>query len=445
MLVNSSLSDKFNTLLQTISEDQEFKKVQYYMRCMKKPEHGGVFHTVHQCMFLMYTPVRMHYFLLKGKSVPYPIELYKETVRHLIDAQGIDIEELLTFCFCVAKNGKIIVDGEKYGGECFWLAFASGVLSLKESSCYPFKDAIAAAVEGQINFTDFFDYDHSRLLDIFILWCVERNSVALANLEDVQAVEHLEEGADKYGLSNISAAKFERQRFVLNEQFFLYNIFFDTSIGSVRGNIPKTLEVLRKYPDAAVSVYMRKDLTLSVPIEKKVTLESTDMQKWRGITLNMGELESQIKSGKEVIVHYDPKTMHKILVIIRPAKSDSHDPYYQIVVEELWAPSTISPYEDVVLTNFIHGCYYPSNHSFDHIDFSVNQYSTEVFLKKYADNVSENSVSIEQHANEHYKVWCIKGACISLQLWSELVNCTLDEPFRRLFAEIIGAEIIEED
>lgn len=282
-------------------------------------------------------------------------------------------------------------------------------------------------------------------MDIFILWCVERNSVALANLEDVQMVEHLEEGADKYGLSNISAAKFERQGFVLNEQFFLYNIFFDTSIGSVRGNIPKTLEVLRKYPDAAVSVYMRKDLTLSVPVEKKVTLESTDMQKWRGITLNMGELESQIKSGKEVIVHYDPKTMHKILVIIRPAKSDSHDPYYQIVVEELWAPSTISPDEDVVLTNFIHGCYYSSNHSFDHIDFSVNQYSTEVFLKKYADNVSENSVSIEQHANEHYKVWCIKGACISLQLWSELVNCTLDEPFRRLFAEIIGAEIIEED
>lgn len=213
----------------------------------------------------------------------------------------------------------------------------------------------------------------------------------------------------------------------------------------MRGNLPKTLEVLRKYPDAAVSVYMRKDLTLSVPVEKKVALESTDMQKWRGITLNMGELESQIKAGKEVIVHYDPKTMHKILVIIRPAKSDSHDQYYQIVVEELWAPSTISPDEDVVLTNFIHGCYYPSNHSFDHIDFSVNQYSTEVFLKKYADNVSENSVSIEQHANEHYKVWCIKGVCISLQLWAELVNCTLDEPFRRLFAEIIGAEIIEED
>lgn len=98
----------------------------------------------------------MHYFLSNGRSVPYPIESYKETVRRLIDAQGIDIEELLTFCFCVAKNGKIIVDREKYGGECFWLAFASGVLSLKESSCYPFAEAIAAAVEGQISFTDYF-------------------------------------------------------------------------------------------------------------------------------------------------------------------------------------------------------------------------------------------------------------------------------------------------
>lgn len=176
---------------------------------------------------------------------------------------------------------------------------------------------------------------------------------------------------------------------------------------------------------------------------KLVILEDIERSQIEVIEL-LGYVNSLVEQDN-VIVHYDPKTMHKILVIIRPAKSDSHDPYYQIVVEELWAPGTISPDEDVVLTNFIHGCYYPSNHSFDHIDFSVNQYSKEEFLKKYADNVSENFVSIEQHANEHYKVWCIKGVCISLQLWSELVNCTLDEPFRRLFAEIIGAEIIEED
>lgn len=43
MLVNSSLSNKFNTLLQTISEDQEFKKVQYYMRCMKNQSMEAFF------------------------------------------------------------------------------------------------------------------------------------------------------------------------------------------------------------------------------------------------------------------------------------------------------------------------------------------------------------------------------------------------------------------
>ena len=89
-------------------------------------------------------------------------------------------------------------------------------------------------------------------------------------------------------------------------------------------------------------------------------------------------------------------------------------------------------------------CLMKTSHTGQSSQLKTPQYGT-TFMKKYADNVSENFVSIEQHANEHYKVWCIKGVCISLQLWSELVNCTLDEPFRRLFAEIIGAEIIEED
>ena len=34
---------------------------------------------------------------------------------------------------------------------------------------------------------------------------------------------------------------------------------------------------------------------------------------------------------------------------------------------------------------------------------------------------------------------------IPLQLWVELVICTLDEPFRALFAEIIGAETVADE
>ena len=33
------------------------------------------------------------------------------------------------------------------------------------------------------------------------------------------------------------------------------------------------------------------------------------MQKWRGITLNLNDLEAKIRYGKEVTVHFDPQTI----------------------------------------------------------------------------------------------------------------------------------------
>ncbi len=55
------------------------------------------------------------------------------------------------------------------------------------------------------------------------------------------------------------------------------------------------------------------------------------------------------------------------------------------------------------ITNFIHGCYYLKKHSFDHIDFSVNQYKKELYFQKYQDSVATTSVSIEQYAETTIK------------------------------------------
>lgn len=440
------LSENFEDLLLTISEDSDFKKLQYYMRCLKKAPHGGVFSNVHQSNFLKYYPITTYTFLPKGNPVPYPIECYKDTVKGLIANFDISVEELLVFCFCVDVDDDSILFGGKYGGDRFYSAMASGVLSLKpEISSRSFETVVGDAVDGQIKFTDYFNYDFSRLLDVFLLWCIKLNLAVFSRSEDVLDIEDLQADCDKYGLNNVSSATFERQGFVIGNRFYLYNIFFDTSIGSANADIPKTIEILQENACTDLSIFMRKDNILSVPVEKKVTFATLDMQKWRGITLNLADLESQIKSGKEVTVHYDPQTMHKVISIIKPAETANHELYYHIIVEQLWSPESICPDEDVVLTNFIHGCYYPVNHSFDHIDFSVNQYGKELYLKKYQDLVATTSVSIEQYSDTHYKVWCIKGSHISLQLWSELVICTLDEPFRALFAEIIGAEIIDEE
>lgn len=440
------LSESFWRMLQAISKDYEFKKLQYYMRCLKKAPHGGVFHNTHQSVFMKYYPVQTYPFLSKGRPVPFPIEEYKPTLQRMIDVYDISVEELLVFCFCVDKDDNGYLFGKVYGGDRLFSAMASGVLSLKdEVSSKEFAAVVSDAVDGQIKFTDFFNYDYLRLLDVFILWCVKLNLAVFSKLEDVLTVEQLQEGCDKNGLSDITAAVFERQGFTIGNSYFLYNIFFDTSIGSVAATVPKTIEVIKKHPEAAVSVFMRKDTTLSVPTEKKVTSATRDMQKWRGITLKLNELEAQIKSGKEVIVHFDPQTMHKVITIIKPSELPNHELYYHITVEQLWAPESICSDEDVVLMNFIHGCYYPKAQSFDHIDFSVNQYEKELYIKKYQDSVATTSVSIEQYSDTHYKVWCIRGDSITLQFWSELVVCTLDEPFRGVFAEIIGAEINEEE
>lgn len=444
-MCNFKLSSGLNNMLQAMLKDSEFKKIQYYMRCLKKAPHGGVFRNTHQSAFLKYYRVQTFPFLEKDRPVPYPIELYKVNVTQMLDCYDVDMEELLGFCFGTKTNVGDVSFEEAYGGNQFFSALASGTLSLKDPIAYSFVDVLADAVEGRIKFTDYFDYDYSRLLDVFILRCVEQNLISFSKIEDVCAIEQLEDGFDKYGLSNVTTSDFERQGFTQDNQFFLYNIFFDTSIGSANAKVPQTIEILKKYVDDHISIYMRKDSALSVPTEKKVISATLDMQKWRGITLNLNDLEAQIRYGKEVTVHFDPQTMHKVIAIVKAAETDDREKYYHITVEELWSPQSICECENVVLTNFIHGCYYPARQSFDHIDFSVNQYSKDIFLKKYQDSVAMTSISIEQYSDKHYKVWCIKDGHIPLQLWAELVICTLDEPFRALFAEIIGAETVADE
>ena len=51
-------------------KDSEFKKIQYYMRCLKKAPHGGVFRNTHQSAFLKY--YRVHTFPCREKDRPGP-------------------------------------------------------------------------------------------------------------------------------------------------------------------------------------------------------------------------------------------------------------------------------------------------------------------------------------------------------------------------------------
>lgn len=438
-----NIPESIQPLLCKIKDDVAFHKLQYYIRSMKKAPHGGVFHISKPGVFLSYYPCSTFNYLNPNLKMPLPIKLYKTRLSQLMREFQIEVEDLLVFCFRVDNSrSNDPVFGDPVAGDKLYTAMVSNVLLLKDEIETSYENAVMNAAYGANPFTDVFDIDLDRLAEVFICFILRINLYSMKELQDVLAVESLDPKHDKYGLTNITSASFERQGYCIGEKYYLYNLLFDTSIGGPTASVPKIIELMQSIKD--VDIYMRCDETLSVPLGEKVSSASWDMQKWRGITLNTENIEAQISTKKEIIVHYNPSTMNKLLLIVKPEIVHGNR-CFQISVEQLWNPDSINHSEQNVQVNYLHGCFFPTIHSFDHIDFSVNQYRKADYVKKYQDAVATTSVSIEQYADLHYKVWCIKGPKLSMHDWAELVTYSLDEPFRELFVEAIGASLIEQE
>ena len=157
---------------------------------------------------------------------------------------------------------------------------------------------------------------------------------------------------------------------------------------------------------------------------------TVDAQKFHGITIDFANIEALLH--KEVVVHIHAELMHKIILVIKP-DTENGDSFYHIEVEQLWSPDVVK--DDFVLATFIHAKYFPSQRAFTHIDFSVNQYSSDIYIAKYTEAVNDTGIPIDKYGDIHYKVWCVEAGSISVSTWSKLVCATLDEPFRDIFLE----------
>lgn len=264
------------------------------------------------------------------------------------------------------------------------------------------------------------------------------------DINEIASHEKLILPIDKYGLSDVTNAEFEWQGFVLNDKYYLYNIFLDTSIGSPIANAPKTIEIIRSIKPP-VQILMRCDENLVVPYSQMISTATVDFQKWSGITLDFDNITELMKRGKETIVHFDPQTLHKILVYVKRGADETGAEFYHVNVEQLWNPDIFVGAENVIITNYVHGTYYPAREAFEHIYFSVNQYSREIFESKYRDAEKQTGVSIGVYGDLHYKIWCARGDNLIPAVWADLVCSSLDEPFRSIFMETVGGTYIEND
>jgi len=265
---------------------------------------------------------------------------------------------------------------------------------------------------------------------------IKAKVVRINGIEEIEKEENLLDGSNKYGLTDVSDTEFLRQGFVMDDVYYLYNIFLDGSVAEVADTMPLTLRLFcDEICDSAL--YMRCDKNLAVPKNHLFSTATMDMQLFRGISLNFDNLEKTIRS-KEIIVHFNPETFHKVILVISKNSRDDGDMQYQLSVEELWNPEKVR--DEMIITNFVHGIYSTNRRKFLHIDFSVNQYAIEIYKSKFHDSMNQTGIPIDMYADKHYKVWCIEGK-INIDTWGKLVIATLDEPFRDLFAECFNGTL----
>ena len=403
-----------------ITSTTEFWNANYYMRCMKKMPHGGVLDIHHPNIFLKYYPADTFWLFVKNPvRIPYFFRRIHEIASNIFTEYNIDHEDLLQFCF---------------NGDNSWYI---GMRLLEPKPAYSDNPMLIwQVISEKKRLTDFFDYDTNLILFALICRLISAGEVKISGIEEIIQYENLIGNRNKYGLTDVTKAEFLRQGFILNDQYFLYNIFLDTSIGEANADMPLTLDIMKAI-SGDINIFMRCDKNLAVPLYELISTASLDFQKFRGISLRFAEVEKTIRKN-EVIVHFDPETLNKVLVTAKPDADSSRNLFYHISVEQLWNPDKIA--HETVITNYIHAKYYPTHSAFTHIDYSVNQYSYETYSAKYRDAISETTTPITKYGEQHYKVWCIEGKYIAVDFWSKLICATLDEPFRETFLETFSIE-----
>lgn len=406
-------------LIGKILELDEFWRVNYYIRTMKKAPHGGVMHITSPNVYLMHYPFAPWSFVSHSEDkIPFFMQaLIDESIKIYKECSDIDDEELLQYCF---------------GGENNWYTgFQLLQIKPKYKAQYSAESItfLWRILENHQRISDYFIIPPHLAVYGLVLALVEERALTISDISIIEEHEQLRNPYNKYGLTLINNAEFLRQGFVIDDTYYLYNIFLDTTIGDPCAKMPLTLQIIN-HDIPHGKLFMRCDNCLSVPRPNIFSTDTVDFQKFHGITLNFANIERLL--GKQIIVHIHSELLHKILVVVKPDVEDGNI-FYHIEIEELWNPATLK--DDRIMTVFLHAKYFPKITGFTHIDYSINQYESDTYSAKYSEAKNESGIPVDKYCDLHYKIWCVEAGHISIETWSHLICATLDEPFREIFLE----------
>lgn len=381
-------SEKIDNFLLRIIESDEFKKVAYLCFSMR---------------------IQLLRFLTGKGRIDNCLFLYPliESIDIKFKESELDVEVLLEY----------LVDADKNGWIFHWVMVHS------YESC---KDGNLRDIK--IESKDFYAYIAGYILDYFNPYTIDIRKIIN---EEIFAYD-----TNDYKLSKINGAIFEKDGLLFDGKFYLYNIFTDVRMLGPADRMPAFAKIIT---DEVIDgdILYRLDERLALPENEALRYTPDIAEKFYGPQFNF--TNSPLQNQRTIIVHIDPETMNKLLLVVKKREDDADEEFWNVEIETI-------PYIDItkykakyVITTFLHGIYYPNKDIFTHIDYIKNNYDLNIYLEKYADCKDGMPIDTYTHTKEeHYKIWCIENGHYNREVWYKLMTVSLSEKYQVLLDEIIN-------
>lgn len=238
---------------------------------------------------------------------------------------------------------------------------------------------------------------------------------------------------NQYNLTKVNGATFKLDGLIFDNKGYYYNVLTNKTLMNPLDTMVGFARIISDEASHCDILY-RLDERLSMPANEYRDYTGAAFAKYRGPQFDFSA--KNLTDKKTIIVHYDERTLNKLLMVIKQDIDQSTgEEFLHVEIETL---PYVNQNRKYVITTFLHGMYYLEKGNFTHIDYANNQYSTETYLQKYAD--SKTGLPIDQYTETkslHYKIWCVENGSISKETWYKLMIISLPELYQKLLNEIL--------
>ena len=240
---------------------------------------------------------------------------------------------------------------------------------------------------------------------------------------------------NQYGLTIVNGVEFKEDSFIFDNKAYVYNILTNVSKINFGDRMPGFAKIITEEVKTG-DILLRLDERLAVPKEQIISYSTSDFEKFRGPQFHF--VNSDLNRRKTIIVHINPETGDKLLMVIKKDYDSIKDKDFLHIEIETLPFCSIGEVTSSYITTFLHAMYYPTDDVFTHIDYTRNQYISSDYEQKYMDANPDIPVDFYAEKKLHYKIWCIENGEYTRDVWYKLMIVSLHEEYRVLLDEILA-------